>query len=103
MILLENGRDWRWAVRPVGVVAPGGTLVGRPASKIRLCESGSTVFNGKEPHHKGHKVHKGVKSLDCSRFSFVTVVSFVFEKGFPLITGDRADLMEIQIGSMEGR
>jgi hypothetical protein len=40
------------------------------------------------PHHKGHKVHKGVKSLDCSRFSFVTVVSFVFEKGFPLITGD---------------
>jgi hypothetical protein len=33
-----------------------------------------------------HKVHKGVKGLDCSRFSFVTVVSFVFEKGFPLIT-----------------
>jgi hypothetical protein len=55
---------------------------------------GSTVSTGKEPHHKGHKVHKGVKSLDCSHFSspvlaggarVVTVVSIVFEKGFPLI------------------
>jgi hypothetical protein len=47
---------------------------------------GSPVISGKELHHDGHKVHKGVKNLDSLRFSFVPGVPFVFEKGFPLKT-----------------
>ena len=42
--------------------------------------AGSPVINGKEPHHEGHQVHKGGESLDFMVFSFVTVVSFVFER-----------------------
>jgi hypothetical protein len=47
---------------------------------------GSPVLNGKEPYHKGHKVHKGEKSLVVG-FRFVTVVSFVFEKWHPVKNG----------------
>jgi hypothetical protein len=49
--------------------------------------SGSPVLNGKEFYHKGHKVHKGGKSLDFVGFPFVTVVSFVFEKWHPVKNG----------------
>jgi hypothetical protein len=44
-------------------------------------------INGKEFYHKGHKVHKGGKSLDFVGFPFVTVASFVFEKWHPVKNG----------------
>ena len=42
----------------------------------RTKKIGSPVINETEPHHEGHKVYKGGKSLGSLAFSFVTVVSF---------------------------
>ena len=43
------------------------TMVSKSTDNL-LENNDFAIFNGKEPYHKGHKVHKEVKSLDCSHF-----------------------------------
>ena len=57
---------------------------------VNICNKGSSVIYGKEPNHKGHKGHKVLKGGKASIngcFSFVTLVSFVVENGFPVKNG----------------
>ncbi|HNQ96127.1 MAG TPA: hypothetical protein PKK96_04340 [Anaerolineales bacterium] len=58
---------------------------------------GSSVINGKELYHEGHEAHTGKKrAFAMIGFSFVAVVSFVFEKSFHVKNG-RAGIFKLRI------